>query len=64
MIVSQMDNYYVCKIDKGKKKGTGFFVKIPLLNENEFLPMLVTCGHMLKKEEFAKRSKNKNVIFK
>ena len=55
MILFQMENYYVCKINKGKEKGTGFFINIP--NENEFLPMLVTCEHILNKEDLQEGQK-------
>ena len=51
IIIEQMKNS-VCKIHKNDgTKGTGFFCKIPLKEENEFLPMLITNYHIFSKED-------------
>ena len=56
-ILDQMENC-VCKIHVGKKKGTGFFMKIPYKNKE--LNVLITNNHVLNDE---KLEKGKNVTF-
>ena len=49
-ILLQMKNY-ICKIIKKEgEKGTGFFCKIPIPN-NDFLPVLITNNHVLKESD-------------
>jgi hypothetical protein len=47
-ILFQMNNC-ICKIKENKKDivGTGFFLKIPFPDEFHFLPVLITCNHVL-----------------
>ena len=49
-ILNQMKNN-VCKISRGDKKGTGFFLKIPY--KNNLLIVLVTNNHVLGEEDIA-----------
>jgi len=50
-IIFQMENC-VCKI-KNKKIGTGFFCKIPFPDNFKFLPVLITCNHVLDENSIA-----------
>ena len=50
-IIFQMDNC-VCKI-KNKIIGTGFFCKIPFPDNFKFLPVLITCNHVLDENSIA-----------
>ena len=50
IIISQMENC-VCKIHLGRKKGTGFFAKIPY--KNDLLNVLITNNHVLNEEKIA-----------
>ena len=56
-ILDQMENC-VCKMHVGKKKGTGFFMKIPYKNKE--LNVLITNNHVINDE---KLEKGKNVTF-
>ena len=50
IILNQMENC-VCKIHVGKKKGTGFFIKIPY--KNDLLNVLISNNHVLNDEKIA-----------
>ena len=45
-VLFQMKNC-ICKIENGKKIGTGFFCKIPFPDTLNLLPVLITCNHVL-----------------
>lgn len=49
-ILFQM-KYCICRIYKDKKRGTGFFCKIPLKNNTNFLPVLITNNHILNEND-------------
>lgn len=45
--INELIDKCICKINNGNNIGTGFFCKI-LLNDNlTFLPLLITCNHVL-----------------
>ena len=44
-IVSQLK--CACKIIDGNNVGTGFFCNIPFPDDNNYLPVLITCNHVL-----------------
>ena len=46
IILEQMKKE-VCKINIGKIKGTGFFCKIPFIDNNNLLPVLITNNHII-----------------
>ena len=48
-IIEQMES--VCKIIKGKMTGTGFICVIPFPDKLHPLPVLITCHHVLIKED-------------
>ena len=48
----------LCVIDLGKLKGTGFFCKIPFPDNQNLLPTLITCNHILNEEYI---NKNKTI---
>ena len=50
-IIEQMEKN-ICRILIGKNQGTGFFCKIPYLNNDEMLPVLVTNNHIINKDLF------------
>jgi len=52
-ILFQMENC-ICKIVNKKVVGTGFFCKIPFPNRLRFLPVLITCNHVLDEDSIAK----------
>ena len=45
-LCEQMDKV-VCKIEVGKERGTGFFVKIPFPNIENMLPVLIINNHII-----------------
>ena len=45
-IYDQM-NKYVCLVDLGKGKGTGFFLNISFPMKNTTIPFLVTANHVI-----------------
>ena len=45
-ILNQMKNS-ICKIIKREEGGTGFFCRIPFPDSLNFLPVLITCHHIL-----------------
>ena len=49
----------LCAIDLGKAKGTGFFCKIPFPDNQNLLPTLITCNHLLNEEYI---NKNKTIL--
>ena len=49
-IIEQMQTC-VCKIHNGKKKGTGFFIKIPY--NNNLMTVLITNNHVLGEDKIA-----------
>ena len=49
-IIEQMQTC-VCKIHNGKKKGTGFFIKIPY--NNNLMTVLITNNHVLGESDIA-----------
>jgi len=51
-ILSQMETC-ICKIRNKKVVGTGFFCKIPFPNRLRFLPVLITCNHVLDEASIA-----------
>ena len=50
IILSQMENC-ICKIYQNDKKGTGFFCKIPFLDKNNSLYVLITNNHILNEND-------------
>ena len=51
-IINEQNKYSVCKIIKGKKiYGTGFLCFIPFKTILNRLPVLLTCNHVLSKED-------------
>ena len=55
-IMFQMKNC-ICKIENGKRKGTGFFCKIPFPDTLNLLPVLITCNHVLDKNNISQGKK-------
>ena len=45
-IYDQMGKY-VCLVDLNNSKATGFFCNIPLKDKKQYLPVLVTCNHVI-----------------
>jgi len=43
----------ICKIINTKVLGTGFFCRIPFPNRLRFLPVLITCNHVLDEDSIA-----------
>ena len=60
-ILEQMDNS-ICKIVKEKYTGTGFICLIPFPNKLYPLPVLITCYHVLSKDDL-KPGKDIKLIF-
>ena len=48
-IIDQMEKC-TCKIKYGNEQGTGFFTKIPISKQDEFVPVLVLCNHTHKEK--------------
>ena len=48
-IIEQMERN-ICKINIGKKQGTGFFCKIPFPNKEKMLPVFITNNHVINDE--------------
>ena len=61
IILNQMKRY-ICKICMNDgTKGTGFFCKIPLINEQELLNVFITNNHIIN-EDFLKNEKNEIIV--
>ena len=51
----------VCKINIGRKKGTGFFCKIPFPNDKNLLSVLITNNHVI--DELILKNEKKIKVF-
>lgn len=61
--INELIDKCICKINNGNNIGTGFFCKI-LLNDNlTFLPLLITCNHVLDQMSISD-GKNINLNYK
>ena len=57
-IMDQMNNS-ICLIYNEKRKGTGFFVKIPYISN--LLPVLITSNQVINKDDILNKKKYFNI---
>ena len=60
-ILEQMEKY-ICKIEIGNKRGTGFFAKIPFPKKDKTLKVFITNNHIV--DEKLLNDKNKHILIK
>ena len=59
-ILEQMTNK-ICRININGKKGTGFFIKIPV--DNKLIPVFITNNHVIRQEDLNGKNEIKVDIF-